>query len=33
VIALVPALALALCAMVAACRWVSRRDVPLEAAQ
>jgi hypothetical protein len=33
VMAVVPALVVALCAMVAACRWVSRRDVPLEAAQ
>jgi hypothetical protein len=28
-----PALALALAAMVAACRWVSRASIPLEAAQ
>ena len=33
VMADVPVLALALSAMFAACRWVSRRDVPLEAAQ
>jgi len=28
-----PALVLALAAMVAACRWVSRASIPLEAAQ
>jgi hypothetical protein len=33
VIAVVPALALAACTMVVACRWIARRDVPLEAAQ
>ena len=33
VMAVVPALALAVSAMVAACRWVAHRDVPLEAAQ
>jgi hypothetical protein len=31
--AVVPTLVLAVCAMVAACRWVAHRDVPLEAAQ
>jgi hypothetical protein len=33
VLAVAPALALAVSAMVAACRWVAHRDVPLEAAQ
>jgi hypothetical protein len=32
-VAVVPALALAVCSMVAACRWIAHRDVPLEAAQ
>jgi hypothetical protein len=31
--AAVPAIALAICAMVIACRWIAGRDVPLEAAQ
>jgi hypothetical protein len=31
--AVVPAVAVAVCAMVIACRWIVRRDVPLEAAQ
>jgi hypothetical protein len=31
--AAVPAIALAICAMVIACRWIAERDVPLEAAQ
>ena len=31
--AALPALTLAVCAMVVACRWIARRDVPLEAAQ
>jgi hypothetical protein len=31
--AVTPAVALAVCAMVTACRWVNQRDVPLEAAQ
>jgi hypothetical protein len=33
VMAVIPALGLALGAMVGACRWVARRDIPLEAAQ
>jgi hypothetical protein len=33
VLAVLPALSLAICTMVAACRWVANRDVPLEAAQ
>lgn len=33
VLAIVPAVTLALGAMVAACRWVALRDVPLEASQ
>ena len=33
VMAVVPALGLAVGAMVGACRWVARRDIPLEAAQ
>ncbi len=33
VIAVAPALVIAVGAMVVACRWVARRDVPLEAAQ
>jgi hypothetical protein len=33
VIAVAPALMLALAAMVTACRWIARRDVPLEASQ
>jgi hypothetical protein len=32
-IAIAPAIVLAVAAMVAACRWVARMDVPLEAAQ
>jgi hypothetical protein len=31
--AVVPGISLAVCTMVAACRWVAHRDVPLEAAQ
>jgi hypothetical protein len=31
--AVLPALTVAVCAMVMACRWVAHRDVPLEAAQ
>jgi hypothetical protein len=31
--AVVPALVIAVCTMVAACRWVAHRDIPLEAAQ
>jgi hypothetical protein len=33
IMAVVPALLLAVGAMAAACRWVTRRDIPLEAAQ
>jgi hypothetical protein len=33
IVAVVPALAFASATLVAACRWVARRDVPLEAAQ
>jgi hypothetical protein len=32
-LAAIPALVLAVCAMVIACRWIAERDVPLEAAQ
>jgi hypothetical protein len=31
--AVIPALTLAVCTMVVACRWVAQRDIPLEAAQ
>lgn len=33
ILAVIPALTIAVCTMVAACRWVADRDIPLEAAQ
>jgi hypothetical protein len=33
IMAVVPALTLAIIAMAIACRWIAQRDVPLEASQ